>query len=127
MAKFTIYEGRAFNCVFPIKQPDSPTPMDLTGASATFTLSTIDSPVCVALNKIPMSIYGDAVNGKFALSLTSEQTTGLVTKNGFEEDKYQTMATYKVVIEINHPTYGQIFARIPAVYIESMGDVCNVV
>ena len=123
--KYTIYQGRAFTCVFIIKQPDSPTPMDITGSTATFTLSTNGTQSCVFLDRVPMTIY-DALNGKFQLDLTAEQTTGLTNKVAFEEDGHPTMATYKALIEIQHPTYGPIKANIPKVYVEDMGSQCVV-
>ncbi len=123
MSKFVIPEGRAFECIFPIKQPNSPTPMDLTGATGTFTMSTIGKGSCIVLDKIPMTVY-DALNGKFKLSLTAEQTTGLVSSEAFEEDGYPLSATYKVLLEINQSEYGQIFANIPQVYIYDSGSTC---
>ena len=123
--KFTIYVGRAFTCVFPVKQPDSPTPMDITGSTATFTLSTNGLQSCMVLSKVPMTIY-DALNGKFQLGLTVDQTTGLIDKVAFEEDGFPTMATYKALIEIQHPVYGPIKANIPKVYVEDMGTLCVV-
>ena len=123
MAKFTIVEGRAFECIFPIKEPNSPTPMDITGATGTFTLSSIGKSPCVVLDKIPMTV-DDALNGKFKLNLTIEQTTGLVSDTAFQEDGFPTSATYSALLEIQHPEFGQIFAQINSVYVISMGEVC---
>jgi len=125
MAKFVIPQGRAFECIFPIKEPNSPTPMDITGATATFTLSTIGVSPCVVLNNIPMTIY-DAVNGKFKLNLTADQTSDLEGAKAFEEDGFPLSATYSALLEINHPTFGQIFASIPQCYIYETGTVCPV-
>ena len=122
---FTIVEGRAFECLFPIKEPNSPTPMDITGATGTFTLSTIGNTPCVVLDKIPMTIY-DALNGKFKLNLTAEQTTGLISATAFEEDGFPTTATYAGLLEINHPTFGLIYANIPQIYIITTGTSCGV-
>ncbi len=123
MSKFVIPEGRAFECIFPVKEPNSPTPMDLTGASGTFTMSTIGVGPCIVLDNIPMTVY-DALNGKFKLTLTAEQTTGLVSSEAFEEDGFPLSATYKALLEINQPEFGQIFASIPQIYILNTGSAC---
>ena len=122
--KFVIPQGRAFECIFPVKEPNSPTPMDLTGASGTFTLSTIGNQPCVVLDKIPMTVY-DALNGKFKLNLTAEQTEDLVGSKAAEEDGYPLSATYVALLEINQAEYGQIFANIPQVYIYETGSTCT--
>jgi len=121
--KFTIPEGRDFECLFQIKEPNSTTPMDLTGATGTFTMSTIGKQPCIVLNNIPMTVY-DAVNGKFKLSLTAEQTTGLATDTGFQEDGYPLTATYSALLEINQSEFGQIFANVPQIYILTTGTSC---
>ena len=123
MAKFIIPEGRSFECIFVIKEPNSTTPMDLTGATGTFTMSTIGSNPCIVLDNISMSV-DDALNGKFKLSLTAEQTTGLESANAFAEDGYPLSATYSGLLEINQSGYGQIFAGVPQIYILTTGTAC---
>jgi hypothetical protein len=122
MAQFVITKGREFECIFPIKEPNSPTPMNLTGAAGTFTLTKYDEENCAALLNITMEVY-DSRNGKFKLKLTAEETSNLESKTAFAEDGYPLAATYSALLDISHPIHGKIFARIPQVYIYDTGTV----
>jgi len=122
--KFTIPAGRAFECTFQIKEPNSSTPMDLTGATGTFTMSTIGVNPCIVLDKITMTV-DDALNGKFKLSLTAEQTTGLVSSKAGQEDGYPLTATYSALLEINQSEFGLIYAQVPQIYVTDIGTSCD--
>lgn len=126
MAKFTINEGLPFKTVFILKEPRSTTPLDLTGSTGTFNLSSLGESSCKVLEGIEMTIEEelDAINGRFTLTLTAEQTSGLGTKLAFEEDGYPTLPTYKARLDITSPDYGLIYVYIPKIYIVQDGEVC---
>ncbi len=120
--RFIIPEGKPFYCEFTIKEPNESTPMDLSGSIGKFSLSTIGPSSCLVLNDIAMNIE-DAVNGLISVSLSSSQTSGLVSRVGFAEDGYPMVPTYKASIYI---TGGEeVYVEIPKVYISDGGDVCS--
>ena len=122
MAKFTIPQGREFEGIFVIKEPNSGTPLDLTGASGTFTLSSIGVAGCVVIDKKAMTIF-DAINGKFKITLTADETATLETSLGLQEDGYPLSATYKALLDID-ASVGKVYVRVPQIYVESVGDSC---
>jgi len=124
MAKFTIPQGREFEGIFVIKEPNSGTPLDLTGASGTFTLSSIGVAGCVVIDKKAMGIF-DAINGKFKITLTADETADLETSLGLQEDGYPLSATYKALLDID-ASVGKVYVRVPQIYVESVGDSCPV-
>jgi hypothetical protein len=68
-----------------------------------------------------MTIF-DASNGKFKLTLTAEQTTGLKGDVGFGEDRYNSIPTHKALLDITTAAEGKIYATLPEVYIEKIGS-----
>ncbi len=126
MAKMIIVEGKQFEAVFVVKEPNSGTPLDLSGAVGTFTMSTIGNNPCKVIDSKSMTIY-DALNGKFKITLTSAETTDLVSDVAFGEDGFPLNATYKASLDIQSPEYGQIFVRIPQIYVEDSGEACPVI
>jgi len=125
MGKMVIVEGKQFEAIFVIKQPGSETPLDLTGSTGTFTMSTTGENPCKVIDNKAMTLY-DAINGKFKITLSSEETTGLDSDVAFEEDGFPLAATYKAYLDITSPDYGQIFVRIPQIYVEDGGSICPV-
>ncbi len=121
--KFEIPKGKPFYCEFAIKEPGSSVPMDLTGATGTFTLITIGTDACIAIPATPMTVT-DPTNGKMAVSLTSEQTDDLVSRRAFAEDGYPSIATYRAGLDITASE--PIYVDIPKVYVLDDGAGCVV-
>ncbi len=119
--KFTIPRGEAFYCEFQVKQPGASLPLDLTNSTGTFTLATIGATPCLVLDAIAMTVE-DAINGEISITLTEDQTADLISKVGFAEDGYPTMATYKASIYITGEE--EIFVDIPKVFISDSGETC---
>jgi len=115
--RFTIPRGEEFYCMFQIKEPGSGTPMDITGATGLFNLSSIGHSCSEALTDVPMVIE-DAVNGEISVTLTIAQTTDLIPRIGFAEDGYPLIATYKARLDIS--ASDPISVDIPQVYISDM-------
>ncbi len=117
--KFEIPKGKSFYCEFVIKEPGSGTPMDVTDATGTFTLSSIGHNPCVAIAPVDMAVI-DGVNGIMSVSLTSAQTADLISRRGFAEDGYPTIPTYRASLDIiaSEP----ISVDIPKVYITDDGS-----
>ena len=118
--KFTIPRGQEFYCEFVIKEPNSGTPMDLTGAIGLFNLSTSGLSSIEVIVDHPMTIV-DAVNGLIAVRLSADQTADLIPKIGFGEDGFPLLSNYKSRLDIiaSEP----ISVDIPKVYISDMGSV----
>lgn len=116
--RFVIPKGVAFYCEFEVKEPGSSTPMDLTGATGTFTLSTIGPNVSLVLSDVPLVVQ-DADNGVISVSLTADQTEDLVSRRGFAEDGYPIVPTYKAQLDIQ--AEDPISVSIPQVYINDSG------
>jgi len=121
--RFTIIKGQPFSCTIQIKAPSSITglPLDPTD-TATFTLSGIEAPKCIYIDKHPMSIE-NALEGKFLLELTSEQTSDLPSVEGFVEDSARPMVTCKGLVVANTASEGQIIGNIPSIYIDDFGEL----
>ncbi len=116
---FTIPKGQEFYCMFVIKEPGSGTPMDITGATGLFNLSTIGFGCEAEIVDAPM-VVEDAINGEISVTLTSTQTASLLSRIGFAEDGYPPIATYKGRIDITGTT-NPISVDIPKVFISNMG------
>jgi len=128
--KFVIPRGKEFYCEFQIKEPNSNTPMDLAGAHAYFTLSTIGVNPCIVLDSIPMTVKDEggaigAKNGIVELTLTSDQTKDLKGRKGFPEDGYPLVPTYSASIAVRDAAY-PIDVQIPKVYVLDEGEACPV-
>ena len=119
--RFVIPKGQVFYCEFTVKEPGESTPMDLTGATGTFTLITIGENPCIAVEATSIAVV-DATNGIISISLTAEQTADLVGRKGFAEDGYPLIPTYRGSLEIH--TTEEIFVDIPKVYIIDDGSSC---
>jgi len=119
--RFIISKGQPFYCEFVVKEPGSNTPMNLTGATGTFTLSTIGVNPCIVINALPLT-FPNPTNGVAAVSLTAIQTATLTSMIGFSEDGYPLMPTYRGSLNINstHP----IYVELPKVYINDSGTSC---
>ena len=78
MAQFIITKGQPKNFIIVVKQPRSTTPLDLTGSTGTFTMSSLGEDSCKVIDGKDMPIY-DAVNGKFLITLTADETADLET------------------------------------------------
>ena len=116
--RFVIPQNEEFYCMFQVKEPGSGTPMDLTGASGVFSLTTIGIECLEVLTGVVMTVE-DAINGEISVRLTSEQTSGLVSEIGFAEDGYPLMPTYKARIDISS-IEAPISVDIPKVYVSTM-------
>ena len=115
---FTIHEGVDFYCEFIIKEPGASIPKDITGATGVFVLSTIGNNPTETLRQ-SMSVI-DGINGIIAVSLSSAQTSGLMSRVAFPEDGYLPVATYKAELQIqsNEP----IAVYIPKVFVVDGGS-----
>ena len=116
--RFVIPKGVEFYCEFDVKEPGSSTPMDLTGATGTFSLSTIGLDPNPTLTAVPL-VVTDPDNGIVSVSLTAEQTSELVTRIGFAEDGYDIIPTYKAQLDIQ--AENPISVTIPKVYVNDSG------
>jgi len=126
--KFTIPRNKDFYCEFQIKEPNSTTPMDLAGATATFSLSEIGVNPCVVLANVPMTVIDEggvigAKNGRVALNLSADQTKDLYGDKGFAEDGYPLRPTYSAFIEIRSVKY-PIDVAVSKVYVADGGETC---
>jgi len=117
--RFTIPKGQDFYCEFEIKEPGTSTPMDITGCTGIFNLSTLGFTCTEAIKDAPMVIQ-DAVNGVISLSLTADQTKDLISEVGFAEDGYAPIATYKGRVDITG-LEKPISVDIRQIYISDMG------
>ena len=121
--RFVIPRGKSFYCEFTVKEPGASIPMDLTGSTGTFDMSTIGPNSCLVLEAIPLGIV-DAENGIVSLSLTPEQTADLTSRRGFAEDGYPIVPTYKGSLHIVGTE--EIYVEIPKIYISDSGTQCPV-
>ncbi len=124
--RFVINEGQEFTCEFVIKQPGASVPLDITGATGTFTMSTNGPISCEVISATPLVIENElnGQNGIFTLTLTAEQTTGLQGDKGFAEDGYPLIATHTGALDIQHPIEGEIFVDIAKIYVKNLGASC---
>lgn len=120
--QFIIPRGQDFYCEFTIKEPGSGTPMDLTGATGTFSLSDIGVNACMVLEPVALS-FPDAINGIAAVNLTSAQTEPLIGRRGFAEDGYPMIPTYRASLDIQ-TIDNPVYVEIPQVYISDDGTSC---
>ena len=120
MMNFTIQEGSDFYCEFTVKEPGASVPMNISGATGTFTLSTIGHDNCIAITA-PLNVV-DGQNGVIAVSLTADQTKGLISRVGFPEDGYMPIPTYKAKLDIQADN--PISVLIPKVFIAAGGEAC---
>ncbi len=118
MMRFTISKNKEFYCKFQIKEPGSSIPMDITGATGLFTLSTIGIGCVSTIVDAPM-IVEDAINGEISVTLSAADTALLEGRIGFAEDGYPLIATYKARIDITG-TANPISVDIPKVYVSEM-------
>ena len=125
--RFVINKGKIFECEFVIKQPGASVPLDINGATGTFTLSTIGHNSCVALEEIDLTIADELAgqNGKFTLTLSALQTSTLNGAKAFAEDGYPLIATYSGTLDITHPEEGKIFVDILKIYVRDSGIACT--
>lgn len=119
--RFTIPKGKEFYCEFLIKEPGSSTPMDLTGAAGTFSLSSIGPNAYPEIIDAPMAV-SDAINGIISVTLDATETKDLVSDTGFAEDGYMPVATYKARLDVTGVTE-PISVDIRQVYISDMGTM----
>lgn len=122
--KFIIPKGKEFYCEFTVKEPGAGVPMDLTDATGTFTLSTLDIEPCVAVGPVDLT-FPDPINGLAAVTLIATQTEDLISQRGFAEDGYPPMATYRAALDIE--TENPIYVEIPWIYVSDGGSTCPVV
>ena len=127
--KYVIPSGRPFYCEFQIKEPGESMPMDVTGASGTFTLSEIGHNPCLVLSA-PIEVV-DNQNGVVSISLTALQTMNLEGRRGLPEDGYLLMPTYAGALDMMIPDPDPVGLPdvpvnvfIPKVYIQEVGEVC---
>ena len=127
MAKLIIIKGRPYEAKFIIKASGSLTGVDLDPLldTGTFTLSSSGVNPCLLLSKIPMTIT-DAPNGEFTLTLTAEQTLDLPYDIEFGEDGYPVTASCSAVLDIDTQAEGKIFAQMPKIYVQNLGEACLV-
>lgn len=116
VAKFTITKGLDNNFVFTIKADGSTLPMTITGTD-TFTAHLINlEDGTTALTK--SLVVTDATNGKASLTITSAETTPLVSDKGTKADRYYLRPVYKLVIDCNTENNGDFIAKVPEVYVD---------
>lgn len=115
--RFTIHEGKDFYCEFVIKEPGASVPMDVTGATGTFVLSTIGHNPKEVISK-DMSVV-DGINGIMSVSLDATETDGLMSRVAFPEDGYPPIPTYKAELNIHATEPISVF--IPKVYVINQG------
>lgn len=117
VAKFTITKGLDNNFVFTIKADGSTLPMIIDEVSDTFNAYLITlSDNSTVLTK-PL-VVADALNGKVSLTITSSETTSLVSDKGTKADRYYLRPVYKLVIECNTTNNGDFIAKVPEVYVD---------
>lgn len=124
MGKYIIPKGREFYCEFVIKEPGASTPMDLTGATGTFTLTTASKSPCKVLER--QLDVKDGLNGIMSLTLSADDTKLLNGRTGFAEDGYPLIPTYAGSLYIEteeHP----IDVLIERIYVLEEGEACPAV
>lgn len=117
VAKFTITKGLDNTFVFTIKADGSTLPMTIVEGTDTFTasLKTL-SDGSTALSK--SLTVTDAANGKVTLTITSAETSSLVSDKGTKADRYYLRPVYKLVIDCNTVNNGDFIAKVPEVYVD---------
>ena len=116
--RFTIPKNQDFYCEFEIKEPGASIPMDITGATGVFNLSTLGFTCVEAIKDAPMVIQ-DGINGIISVTLTADETKDLISEVAFAEDGYAPIATYKGRIDISD-LIKPISVDIRQVYISNM-------
>lgn len=123
--KFKIVKGREFQCMFTIKQPNSPDPVELiVGDVGTFTLSTygVDPEILISNAELSLGTTEDNANGRVFLILTEDETADLPSDVEFGEDGFPLHPTCKGLIDITSASTGKIYASIPKIYVEDIGE-----
>lgn len=125
MAKMIIVKGREFSCKFIIKATGCTTPVELqAGDTGTITMSTTgpDPEVIISQQSLILGSEESMVNGEMSLLLTPEQTTLFPFDNQFGEDGFPLSATVKGILDIDTVSEGKIYALVPKIYIEDVGE-----
>jgi len=116
VAKFTITKDLDNTFVFTIKADGSTLPMEIEGID-TFNARLIDlASGAVVLTK-PL-VVTDALAGKTSLTVTSSETTSLVSDKGTKSDRYYLRPVYKLVIDCDTVNNGRFIAKVPEVYVD---------
>lgn len=116
VAKFTITKGLDNTFVFTIKADGSTLPMEIEGTD-TFEAQLVKlSDGTTALSK-PLAVT-DALSGKASLTITSAETSSLVSDKGTKTDRYYLRPTYKLVIDCATVNNGDFIAKVPEVYVD---------
>ena len=125
MAKMIIIKNREFKCSFIIKASGCTTPVELqTYDTGTITLSTNgpDPEVLISLHPLTLTTEESMVNGEMHMLLSAEQTALLPFDNEFGEDGFPIVATVKGILDINTESEGKIYALVPKIYVEDVGE-----
>lgn len=116
VAKFTITKGLDNTFIFTIKADGSTLPMEIQGTD-TFTAHLIKlSDDTTALTK-PL-VVTNAISGKTSLTITSAETSSLVSDKGSKADRYYARPVYKLVIDCSTANNGDFIAKISEVYVD---------
>ena len=125
MAKMIIVKGREFTCKFIIKASGCTTPVELqTYDTGTITLSTNgpDPEVLISRHSLILGDEESKVNGEMEMTLTAEQTALFPFDNEFGEDGFPLVATVKGILDIDTESEGKIYALVPKIYVEDVGE-----
>ena len=123
MSKLIIVKNRDYEAKFIIKASGSLTGVALDSAldTGTFTLLSSEVNPVILIDKKPM-VISDAANGEFTLYLTADETKDLPSDTEFGEDFYPEVAKCKALLDIDTVVEGKIFAQIPNVYTQDLGE-----
>ena len=116
VAKFTITKGLDNNFVFTIKADGSTLPMEIQG-SDTFVAHLVKLSDNTTVLTKPL-VVTDALSGKTSLTITSAETSSLVSDKGSKADLYYARPVYKLVIDCSTVNNGDFIAKVPEVYVD---------
>ncbi len=121
---FKIVKGREFTCMFIVKLPTSPDPVELVpGDSGSFILSTYGpKPSIILTQAMTQGTLEESSNGKFFLNLTAEQTADLPADVQFGEDGFPLQPTCQALLDITSEETGKIYAQVPQIYVVDIGE-----
>lgn len=114
--KFTITKGLDNTFVFTFKADGTTLPLDIqVGDTFDATMYTLSEGTAVLSKALTVT---DAVNGKTSLTITSAETSTLVSDRGSKTDRYYIRPTYKLVIDCSTANNGDFLAKVPEVYVD---------
>ena len=118
--KFNITKGLDNTFIFTIKADGSTLPMEIVGTD-TFVADLVPldpTDTTSGLSGIPLSLPTNLLSGKVTLTISTVDTTDLVSDKGTKTDRYYTRPTYKLVIDCTTTNNGNFIAKVPEIYVD---------